>query len=75
MNRGRVQDQNIHAGVNELDRTNIMLSESLTREGIFHNYEPAASLHDTSNYVISLILKTIGRILMNNPNTLLKIKS
>ena len=75
MNRGRVQDQNIPTGVNELDRTNMLLSESLKREGIFHNYEPAASLQDPSYYVISLILKTIGMILMNNPNTLPKIKS
>ena len=75
MNRGRVQDQTIPTGGNELDRTNMPLSEYLTREGILHNYELAPSLQDPSNYMISLILKTIGRILMNNPNTLLKIKS
>ena len=75
MNRGRVQDQNIPTGVNELYRTNMLLSESLKREGILHNYEPAASLQDPSHYVISLILEIIGRILMNKPTPLLTMNS
>ena len=51
MNRGRVHDLNIPTGVNSLDTTNMPLSESLTRQGILHNYEPATSLHNTSHYV------------------------
>ena len=75
MNRGRFQYQNITTDINELDRTNMPLSESLTRDGILHNYEYVASLQYQSNYLISLILKMIGRILMNNPTPLLKMKS
>ena len=51
MNRERVQDQNIPTGVNSLDSNNMMFSESLTMEGILHNYEPAAPIQDTSHNV------------------------
>ena len=75
MNRGRVQDQNIPTGVDELDSNNMPLIESLTREGILHNFEPVDPNQDTSHYVISLMLKIIKGGLMNNPTPLLTIKS
>ena len=49
MDIGRVQDQNIRTSVNATDRTNMPLSESLTREEILHKYEPAAPIHVPSN--------------------------
>ena len=75
MNRWRVQYPNILTGVNSLDRTNITVSESLTREGILHNYEPVSPIQDPSYYMISLILKMTERILMNRPTLLLTMKS
>ena len=75
MNIRRFKDQNIPTSVNALDRINIPLSESLTREGILNNYELEYPLQYPSHYVISLILNMIGRILMNNPTPLLTIKS
>ena len=75
MNRGRVQYRNIPTGINEFDSTNIPLIKYLTREGILHNYEPADPIQYPNKYVISLILKMIGRILINNPTPLLTIKS
>ena len=47
----------------------------LTREEVLLNYEPAYPIQDPSHNVISLILKIIGRIIMNNPTPLLTIKS
>ena len=75
MNRVRVQDRNIPTDLNELVRTNLKLSEYLTRQGSLHNYGPECSLQDTSHYVISLILNMIGRILMNIPTPILTMKS
>ena len=75
MNRWRVQDPSITTGVNSLDTTYIPVSESLTREGILHNYEPVAPIQDPSYYMISLILKMIGSILMNRPTSCLTMKS
>ena len=52
MNRGRFQDPNIPTGVNVLYRTNMLLSESLTREGILHKHEPVYPIQDPSHNVI-----------------------
>ena len=75
MNRRRFQDQNILTGVNSLDRTNIPVNESLTREVILHNYEPVSPIQDPSYYMISMILNILWRIIMNRPTPLLTMKS
>ena len=75
MNRGRVQYQNISTDVNELDSTKMLLSESSTRYGILHKYEPEDPILDPSHYLISLKIVMIGRILINNPTPLLTMKS
>ena len=67
MNRWRFQDQNILTGVNSLDRTNIPVNESLTKEVILHNYEPVSPIQDPSYYMISMILNILWRIIMNRP--------
>ena len=49
MNIRRFKDQNIPTSVNALDRTNIPLSESLTREGILYTYESVYPIQDPSH--------------------------
>ena len=51
MNRWRIQDPNIPTGVKSLDRINIPLNESLTREGILHNYEPVDPIQYPSHNI------------------------
>ena len=75
MYRGRFQDRIILTGINSPDRTNIPFSKSLTRKDILHKYEPAAPLQGPSHCVITLILKVIGKILMNRSTPLLTMKS